>query len=98
MSTFKEQRIAELQKQHDLPAGILGQCVDETGTVDTARLGIALQTRQFTQSGMTAANEGLIEALSDAYWEAQDRKDASAMICLKSRIHKLGGWLGSRKK
>ena len=98
MSTFKEQRIAELQMQHDLPAGILAQCVDETGTVDTARLGIALQTRAFTQSGMDVANEGLIAALSDAYWEAQDRKDAVAMINLKSRIFKLGGRLSARKK
>ena len=95
---LKEQRIAELQRQHDLPTGILAQCVDETGTVDNARLGIALQTRAFTKRGMDAVNEGLIEALTDAYWEAQDRRDASAMICLKSRIFKLGGRLSARKK
>ena len=98
MSDLKEQRINELQRQHDLPTGILGQCVDFNGTVDTARLGIALQTRAFTQSGMDVANEGLIVALSDAYYEAQDRKDAVAMVSLKSRIFKLGGTLMDRKK
>ena len=97
MSDLKEQMIAELQRQHDLPTGILDQCVDEGGTVDTARLGIALQTREFTKSGMTVANEGLIEALSNAYYEAEGRRDAAAMVSLKDRIYKLGGRLSARK-
>jgi hypothetical protein len=95
---LKETRIAELQKQHDLPTGILAQCVDETGTVDTARLGIALQTREFTKSGMSAVNEGLITALSDKYYEAEARRDPVSMISLKNAIAKIGGQLMARKK
>jgi hypothetical protein len=95
---LKDQKITELQQQHDLPAGILGQCVDETGTVDTARLGIALQTREFTKSGITAQHQLLIDALVNAYYQAQDRRDVSAMICLQSRIHKMGGRLTEREK
>lgn len=97
MSTLKEQKINELQRQHDLPAGILAQCVDETGTVDTTRLGIALQTRQFTKTGMTAANEGLIEALNEQYYVCQDKKDVSGMMRCQDRIVALGGRLGPRK-
>ncbi len=97
MSTLKEQRITELQQQHDLPAGILAQCVDETGTVDTARLSIALSTQAFTKTGMTAANEGLIEALIEQYYVCQDKKDASGMMRCQDRIVALGGRLGPRK-
>jgi hypothetical protein len=95
---LKEQKIQELQQQHDLPAEILGRCVDETGTVDNARLGIALSTRAFTQSGMSAQNQAQVEALSEQYYQAQDRHDASAMIRIKSRIYELGGRLADRKK
>jgi len=95
---LKQTKIAALVAEHGLPGEILAQIVDDNGLVDSARLGIALQTRAFTQSGMNAVNEGLIEALCDAYWEAQDRRDAVAMISLKGRIYKLGGQLGPRRK
>ncbi len=98
MSNLKDQRIAELQQQHDLPTGILGQCVDENGTVDNSRLAIALQTREFTMSGITAQNQPLIEALIEAYYESQDRRDVSGMIRIKSKIYELGGRLPDRKK
>jgi hypothetical protein len=91
MNELRQQKIAELQRQHDLPTEILSQIVDEAGTVDTARLGIALQTRQFVQSGMTAQNGAEIEGLKTAYKEAQARRDGVAMVKLQSRIYELGG-------
>jgi hypothetical protein len=94
---LKEQRIAELQRQHDLPTGILAQCVDESGTVDTARLSIALSTQALTKTGMIAANEGLIEALNEQYYACQDKKDVFGMLRCKDRIVALGGRLGPRK-
>lgn len=95
---LKEQKIHELQQQHDLPAEILGQCVDETGTVDTARLSIALSTQAFTKTGMSAQNEGLIVALNEQYYLCQDKKDASGMLRCQNRIFALGGRLTARKK
>jgi hypothetical protein len=97
MSELKEQRITELQNQHDLPTGILAQCVDESGTVDTARLSIALSTQAFTKTGMIAQNEGLIAALNEQYYLCQDKRDASGMLRCKDRIVALGGRLGPRK-
>jgi len=98
MNDLKERRINQLVTEHNLPSDIVSRCVNEDGIVDNGKLGIALQTRAYAESGKTAANEGLIAALSDAYWEATDRKDAVAMISLKSGIFKLGGTLMDRKK
>ncbi len=98
MTDLREEKIQELRRQHDLPEGILAQCVDDSGTVDTARLGIALQTRHDTKSGMTAANEGLVEALTEQYYTCQDRRDSVGMMRCKDQIFKLGGRLKARKK
>ena len=68
------------------------------GIVDNDKLGVALLTRAYAESGKSAANEGLIEALSAAYWAAADSRDALSMVALKCRINKLGGNLMDRKK
>jgi hypothetical protein len=91
MDALRQQKINQLVSEHNLPSDIVDRCVGVDGTVDIARLGIALQTQQFMLTGMTAQNAAEIESLKKAYKEAQARRDGMAMVRIQSRIYELGG-------
>jgi hypothetical protein len=93
----KEQRIAELQRQHDLPTGILDQCVSDDGTIDEGKLQIAVAAAAWGRTPAASGDPGLVQALSDSYWQAMDKKDVVAMMSLKDALAKIGATLLPKK-
>jgi|WetSurSiteA1Bulk_404760.scaffolds.fasta_scaffold178201_2 hypothetical protein len=95
---LREERINQLVVEHNLPSDIVGRCVAADGIVDNEKLGLALATRAFAQSGVANANQAEIERLTEEYYVAQDKRDPAQMIRLQSRIFELGGRMTARKK
>jgi hypothetical protein len=95
---MKEQAIEKIMTTHSLPWAIAEQLVDDSGNVDAGKLEIALAGISWGKTPASSADPRLIQALSDAYFEAQDRRDGTAMISLQNRIYKMGGQLMARKK
>jgi hypothetical protein len=98
MNDLRQAKINALVAEHNLPSDIIGRCVAADGIVDNDKLGLALQTRAFAQSGIANANQAEIERLIDEYYVAQDNRDPARMIRLQSRIFELGGRMTARKK
>jgi hypothetical protein len=95
---MKTQTIEKIMTAHSLPFDIAERLVDDSGNVDPGKLEIALAGISWGKNPAASADPRLIQALSDAYYEAVGRKDFTAQISLKNRIFKMGGQLMARKK
>jgi hypothetical protein len=98
--TLKELRVTELMTTHDLPAEIIGQCVDDLGIIDDELLGIALQTKKFAAEGLASKDKAEIEKLKGLLQTAQEEMKtpgidkmyaAQRVMAIKDRIFRLGG-------
>jgi hypothetical protein len=92
----REALINQLMVSRQLPRNIAEAVVDDDG-IDDGKLQIALAGAAWGRNPVSTAAPGLVQALVDAYWQAEARRDVAAMLNLKDRIHKLGGQLGPRK-
>jgi hypothetical protein len=73
--SVREQKVNQLVAEHNLPAEIVGRCVDEAGIVNADMLGIALQTKNLTQEGMAVMDLSEAEVASILRF-AEKRKKA----------------------
>ena len=94
---MREQSIQKIMTAHHLPWNIAEQVVDDSGNVDQEKLQAVLLGVSWGKSPASSADPKLTQALSDAYWEAEARRDAVAMVSLKNAIAKIGGQLMPKK-
>jgi hypothetical protein len=92
-----EQVISCIMSDHQLPQHIAQILVSEDGTVDNRKLEAVLMGVAWGKAPASTAAPGLVGALSKAYWENHDRRDAAACNRLKAAIEKIGGQLEPRK-
>jgi hypothetical protein len=87
---MREEAIKKVMSQHGLPHHLAELVVDHDGTVNQGKLSVALSGVSWGQQPASHASPELIQALKDALAGAMAKRDMNAVMCLRSRLAKMG--------